>query len=56
MPWIRSPVTWFALLAAACVAGPYLLGVAPRSNRDRLYVAVALAFLAWLLPLMATLR
>jgi hypothetical protein len=53
---VRSPETWFLLLAVVCLVGPYLLGVRPRNRREWLYVAVTLAFLAWLLPLMALLR
>jgi hypothetical protein len=44
------------LLSAVCIAGPYLLGVRPRTPRDRLYLAITLAFLAWVLPLMTSLR
>jgi hypothetical protein len=53
---MRSPITWFALLAGFCLVGPYLLGARPRSRRDRIYIAVTLAFLALLLPLMAAVR
>jgi len=44
------------MLAICCVAAPYLLGVRPRSAREWLYVAITLAFLAWVLPLMVSLR
>jgi hypothetical protein len=53
---VRSPTTWFVVLAGVCVAGPYLLGVRPKTPRQWWYVAIAIAFLAWLLPLMAPLR
>ena len=53
---MRSPITWFALLAGFCLVGPYLLGTRPRSRRDWVYIAVTLAFLAWLLPLMVSVR
>jgi hypothetical protein len=53
---LRSAGTWFMLLSAVCIAGPYLLGVRPRTPRDRLYLAITLAFLAWVLPLMTSLR
>jgi hypothetical protein len=53
---MRSPVTWFVILAGACVAAPYLLGVRPTTRRHWVYLAIALAFLAWVLPLMAPLR
>jgi len=53
---LRSATTWFVLLAAASVAGPYVLGVRPRTSRERLYVAITIAFLVWVLPLMVSLR
>jgi hypothetical protein len=43
---------WFLVLAAMSVAGPYALGVAPRTPRQWLLIAITLA----LLPLMASLR
>ena len=49
-------VQLFVVLAVVCVAAPYLLGVQPRTRRQWLYVAVAIAFLAWVLPLMVSLR
>jgi len=53
---MRSPITWFALLAGFCVVGPYLLGTRPRSRRDWVCIAITLAFLAWMLPLMVAVR
>jgi hypothetical protein len=53
---LRSATTWFVLLAGLCLAGPYILGVRPRSERDWVYIALTLAFLAWVLPLMISLR
>ena len=53
---MRSSVTWFVILAGACVAGPYLLGVRPTTRRHWVYLAITLAFLVWVLPLMASLR
>ena len=54
---LRLPETWFVVLAVAgCVIAPYLFGVPPRSAKQRLYLAIAIAFLAWILPLMAPLR
>jgi len=53
---MKSSMTWFLILTAVCVAGPYLLGVRPRTRRQWLYLAVAVAFLAWILPLMTSLR
>jgi len=46
----------FLVLVAVSLAGPYVLGVAPRTPRQWLCLALTLAFLAWLLPLMASLR
>jgi hypothetical protein len=53
---MNSASTWFLILAGVCIAGPYFLGVRPRTPRQWLYVALLLAFLAWILPLMAALR
>jgi hypothetical protein len=53
---MRSAGTWFVILAGACVAGPYLLGVRPTTRRHWSYLAITIAFLAWVLPLMASLR
>jgi hypothetical protein len=53
---MKSHTTWFLILAALCIAGPYGLRVAPRTRRERTFVAVTLAFLAWLLALMVPLR
>ncbi len=53
---MRSHVTWFVVLATASIAGPYLLGVRPRSRRDWTWVAIVLSFLAWVLLLMAPVR
>jgi len=36
------------------MAGPYLLGVRPKTPREWVYVAITIALLAWLLPLMAS--
>jgi hypothetical protein len=53
---MRSPITWFLLLASVCIVGPYVIGAPPMTPRQRLYVALTIAFLAWLLPMMAGLR
>ena len=53
---LKSPGAWFVALAAVAVVAPYLLGVRPRTPRQWLYIAITIAFLAWLLPLMASLR
>ena len=48
--------TWFLILAGVCIVGPYVLGVRPRTRRDWVYLALTIAFLAWVLPLMVSLR
>jgi len=53
---MRSGLFWFVLLVAVCVAGPYFFGVRPKNRRQWLYVALTIAFLAWMLLLMAPLR
>jgi hypothetical protein len=53
---MRSAGTWFFVLAGVSIVGPYILGVPPRTRRDRVYLALTIAFLAWLLPLMISLR
>ena len=51
---INSATVWFVVLVALCMAGPYLLGVRPKTPREWVYVAITIALLAWLLPLMAS--
>jgi hypothetical protein len=53
---MNSAGTWFGVLLAVCVLAPYLLGVRPRTKRDWVYLALTIAFLAWLLPLMVSVR
>jgi len=53
---LRDPVTWFVILAAICAAGPCVFHVQPLTGRHRLFVALTIAFLAWILPLMVPLR
>ena len=53
---MRSPSTWFFLLAGFCLVGPYVLGVRPKTRRDRLSLALTIAFLAWVLLMMISLR
>jgi hypothetical protein len=53
---MRSHAVWFLVLAGFCVVGPYLFGLRPRTRRQWVLLAVTIAFLAWLLPLMAPLR
>jgi hypothetical protein len=47
---------WFLVLTACCLAGPYALGVRPSTRRQWQYIALTIAFLAWVLPLMVSLR
>ena len=53
---MRSAGTWFLILAGLCIIGPYVLGVRPKTRRDWAYLALTFAFLAWVLPLMISLR
>jgi len=53
---LRSPTFWFVVLALAAVVGPYALRVPPTTRRQWLYIAITLALLGWLLPLMVSLR
>jgi len=53
---MRSALTWCGILAGVCMAAPYVLGVRPRTPRDRFYIALTLAFLAWILGLMISVR
>ena len=53
---MKNPITWFVILSVICVAGPYMFHVRPITARQRLLVVLAIAFLAWILPLMVSLR
>ena len=46
----------FILLAAVCLIAPRVLGGGPPTARQRIYVAITIGFLAWMLPFMASLR
>jgi hypothetical protein len=53
---VLSPATaWFAVLVSVCIVAPYLLGVRPRSRQEWNQMAMTIAFLAWILPLMVSL-
>jgi len=51
---MKSPITWFLLLASVCLAGPYAFGVRPRTRRHWVALAITIGFLAWLLLPLAT--
>jgi hypothetical protein len=53
---LKSSTFWFVILVLASVVGPCALAVPPRTRRQWLYIAITLALLAWLLPLMASMR
>jgi hypothetical protein len=53
---LKSSTFWFVVLALGSVVGPYALRVPPRTRRQWVCVAITLALLAWLLPLMVSLR
>jgi hypothetical protein len=54
---MRSPAVWFVVLVVVgCLVAPYVLGVPPKTARQRACLALTIAFLAWVLPLMASLR
>ena len=52
--WFQGAL--FLLLAAICILGPYVLHVQPKTRKQWVYLAITLAFLAWVLLLMAPLR
>jgi hypothetical protein len=52
----RTPTFWVAVLLIVCVVAPYLLGVPPRSRRDWMLLVATVAFLAWLLVGLTSLR
>jgi hypothetical protein len=53
---MRTAGFWFLVAVGVCVVGPYVLGVRPRSARDWTLIAITIAFMAWMLPLMVPLR
>jgi hypothetical protein len=53
---LQSAATWFLLLLGVCVVAPYAFGVSPRNRRHWIYLIVTIAFLAWLVLGMASLR
>jgi hypothetical protein len=53
---MRSPITWFLVLLAGFIVALYALRVGPKTHRQWVYLAITIAFLAWVLPLMVSLR
>jgi hypothetical protein len=53
---VTSPAAWFLMLVVICIAGPHVFGVPPRARRQWTFIAITIAFLAWVLLLMAPLR
>lgn len=53
---MRSAGAWFLVLVGACIVGPYALRVRPSTRRQWIYIALTISFLAWVLPLMTSLR
>ena len=53
---MRSPAFWFLIIAIVCVAGIYLFGLRPKTRLQWILVSLTIAFAAWLLPMMASLR
>jgi hypothetical protein len=53
---MKSPMAWFTLLVVVCIGGPYLFGVRPRTRAQWTWLAITIAFLAWILPLTGALR
>jgi hypothetical protein len=53
---MKSPASWFLLLLAVCIAGPYVFGVRPKTRREWIYIGLTIGFIAWMLILMAPLR
>jgi hypothetical protein len=53
---MRSAGDWFVVLTLICIVGPYALGVRPTTRRHWLYITITIAFIAWLLPFMDSLR
>ena len=53
---LKSAAVWFVILTTICIVGPYVLGVRPRTRRHWTYLALTIAFLALILPLMSSVR
>ena len=53
---MKSAGAWFVILTTICVVGPYVFGVRPTTRRHWTYLALTIAFLALILPLMSSVR
>ncbi len=53
---MRATISLFLVLVAGCIAALYVLRLRPKTHRQWVYLAITIAFLAWMLPLMAALR
>jgi hypothetical protein len=42
---MKSAGSWWLLLLAVCMVGPYVLGVRPRTSREWTYIALTIAFI-----------
>jgi hypothetical protein len=46
---VRTPLGWYFVLVAICIAAPYAFGLRPKRRRDWIALTVTIAFLTWLL-------
>ena len=53
---MRTTYGWLAILLVLCTAGPYACGVRPRRRFDWVALTITVAFLAWLLGGLTSLR
>ena len=53
---IPAAVRWFLLMTVIIIVAPYVFGVSPRTRRQWVYIVITLAFVAWILPFMVSLR
>ena len=54
---VRSAtIGWFVVLLLGTIVAIYAWRVRPTTRRQWIYVAIVIAFLAWILPFMVALR
>ena len=53
---MRFAGTWFLIVGALTIVGIYRFGVRPRTARQWTLVAITIAFAAWVLQMMVSLR